>query len=364
MGSLESPNLAANNKGLKTVPPSTSNQNNILVVKQQKSSPKFGKRGLVDVLVGGTKVSLNIPPNKGETSAPTKKRRRKNPKNQSPTPVGEPLAGVATKVQEEHFTAAITTLQVLGRPIRTLVDTGAASSIISRAWVQFLKMEEQIQAGDKRFVDARGKRIPVHGKVTLPVEFGSRTFHWTFWVADVLIAPIILGINILKDGKVDVRKGIVTIHGEKQPISITTQEGAFVAVVANHNASLVAGSTQWIEGRVIYNNIYQRPTRREVIITGLQQPKLAVASMLTKTQVEQRPSGMHEIVALNILNASPRRQEVRRGTVLAVVENIACISSITYWDDEQDECYNAILSTTIESSAGTEVALPKKSFGS
>jgi hypothetical protein len=49
-------------------------------------------------------------------------------------------------------------------------------------------------------------QIPIAGIVVLPLEISDTTVNWCFLMADSLVTPLILGVDILKGGVVSLKK--------------------------------------------------------------------------------------------------------------------------------------------------------------
>ena len=110
---------------------------------------------------------------------------------------------------EEKWTAAFTVVKVYGRGIRALADTGATANAIAMNWVKYLNLENSIIPVEEGFVSAQGSKFISKGIVEIPITFGNNEFTWTFRVVDDLVCPIVIGMNTLHSGSVNLKERYV-----------------------------------------------------------------------------------------------------------------------------------------------------------
>ncbi|CAC5422815.1 unnamed protein product [Mytilus coruscus] len=88
--------------------------------------------------------------------------------------------------------------------IHTLVDTGAAVSVINTKTYQSLQVDKLYPVDKSDVLGVRGVNdniIRVLGKVTLPVEIGKLTLFHDFYILDDVNMPLILGRDFMHDQK-------------------------------------------------------------------------------------------------------------------------------------------------------------------
>ena len=100
---------------------------------------------------------------------------------------------------------------MMNKVIHALADTDASHSVITMEWLKYLKLDHLIVYTDECLATAQNIKFPIQGKVIIPVEFGSKTFDWEFYMAKELICPMILRMNILHEEAICPRKQIVKI---------------------------------------------------------------------------------------------------------------------------------------------------------
>ena len=93
-----------------------------------------------------------------------------------------------------------------GKQIKALADTDASSSIVALNWVKYLKLEHLITPIEESFLSAQGSKMLVEGTINIPITFGNKEFMWTFRVAKELICPMIIGMDILHEGSINLKK--------------------------------------------------------------------------------------------------------------------------------------------------------------
>ncbi|CAC5411206.1 unnamed protein product [Mytilus coruscus] len=91
--------------------------------------------------------------------------------------------------------------------IHTLVDTGAAVSVINTNTYKALQVDKPYPIDKSDLLGVRGVNdnfIRVLGKVTLPVEIGKLTLFHDFYILDDVNMPLILGRDFMHDQKAEI----------------------------------------------------------------------------------------------------------------------------------------------------------------
>ncbi|CAC5382914.1 unnamed protein product [Mytilus coruscus] len=91
--------------------------------------------------------------------------------------------------------------------IHTLVDTGAAISVINTKTYNSLQVDKLHPVDNSDLLGVRGVNdnfIRVLGKVTLPVEIGKLTLFHDFYILDDVNMPLILGRDFIHDQKAEI----------------------------------------------------------------------------------------------------------------------------------------------------------------
>ncbi len=217
-----------------------------------------------------------------------------------------------------EWTAAFTVLKIQNKPIRTLADTGASHSVIAETWVEYLGMTGKIIPTAREMVDTQKQKIPVRGVIELPVEFGTKVYDWTFRVAPNLICPMILGINVLHEGSVNLLKRRVTIRKESMPISITLEEMHQPTVVAAINLSLPPYTQKFIKGRLIPDEMDESlPGASNTMILNTKGDSGYDVLVNSTTMKAEGAKKSTEYVITMVENRTPVKRTIMKGTILA-----------------------------------------------
>ena len=218
--------------------------------------------------------------------------------------------------REKKWTAAFTMLTVKSRNIRALIDTGASHSVIALSWLKYLQMDHLIQKAEVHMVDAQKVAIPILGTVTIPVDFGNKTFEWDFKVAETLICPMIIGMNVLHEAVVKMKNRKVKIQDQAIPICITLEELQQHAIVSTVNKKLPPQSITKIEGRIIKNDIWEEDPPKQYIVNSN-------STVLNDQLVESYTRNKVECVTFMLVNETSMRLEVRKGDILAFAQDLS-----------------------------------------
>ena len=102
-------------------------------------------------------------------------------------------------------------------PIKSLIDTGARRSCITKSVADKLKIPIQTSSSDiDCLYGADGHPIPIFGTVLVDVVINGLRMPTTFQVMDKIIFPVILGIDFLTENHavIDTSHGIVSFHDD------------------------------------------------------------------------------------------------------------------------------------------------------
>ncbi|CAC5424730.1 Retrovirus-related Pol polyprotein from transposon 297 [Mytilus coruscus] len=110
--------------------------------------------------------------------------------------------------------------------IHTLVDTGAAVSVINTKTYQSLQVDKLYPVDKSDLLGVRGVNdhfIRVLGKVTLPVEIGKLTLFHDFYILDDVNMPLILGRDFMHDQKAEISfpKQVLSLQNGMTEVSLS-----------------------------------------------------------------------------------------------------------------------------------------------
>ena len=230
---------------------------------------------------------------------------------------------ISTITNAEKWTAAFTITQVNGKQVRTLADTGATSSIVSLNWVKHFNLEHLVEFNEELFMSAQKSTFSTQGNVCLPVTFAEKEFLWNFKVAENLICPMILGLDILNTGSVNLKNRYVEIEGLRQPITITLGELKQATVMAISNRTIQPGSYHEIKGRIIKDSIIDDKLEPQTYILnagGIVAVNQLVSSNLIKAEGARQIS---EYVVVRVFNKTQKKIQIKKGTIIATAESVS-----------------------------------------
>ncbi|VDI48903.1 Hypothetical predicted protein [Mytilus galloprovincialis] len=110
--------------------------------------------------------------------------------------------------------------------IHTLVDTGAAVSVINTNTYKSLQVDKPYPVDKSDLLGVRGVNdnfIRVLGKVTLPVEIGKLTLFHDFYILDDVNMPLILGRDFMHDQKAEISfpKQVLSLQNGMTEVSLS-----------------------------------------------------------------------------------------------------------------------------------------------
>jgi len=113
------------------------------------------------------------------------------------------IMGMVGKGNSKKYTGAMVMIQISGKQVKVLIDSGACETLIARSWVEYLGLkkmiDEDIEAPDNlRGVD--GEFLGVKGAILLKMNISGKEVKWSMWVADKMIILLIIG-NDFHDGR-------------------------------------------------------------------------------------------------------------------------------------------------------------------
>ena len=111
------------------------------------------------------------------------------------------------------WTAVFAIATIMSKQIRMLIDIGASHFVIALSLLKYLNLEHLMKKTNKRMINAQKEPIPIKGKVTLPIEIGNKVFEWKFRVAEKLVCPMIMGMNVLHDATIKLKGQKLKING-------------------------------------------------------------------------------------------------------------------------------------------------------
>jgi len=139
----------------------------------------------------------------------------------------EQMKKIDKKVEEQRTIAAVTTeretkrrkknkykewkgvtayIMIAGKRVRTLVDMGAFELVIGKKCVQRLGLEERIVQQQTSFKGVEGLKMEIEGWIDLEVVLNDKKVVWRVWVAEHVVVPMIIGINVLNDTMVNLKE--------------------------------------------------------------------------------------------------------------------------------------------------------------
>ena len=250
-------------------------------------------------------------------------------------------------VESTKWTSAYTILKVLNKPIRVLADTGASCSVISYEWLKYMKLQDSLIKTEVNIVDAQKVKIPVMGIATIPVEFGRKTYQWPFRVAEKLICPMILGMNVLNTGCIHLKERYVEVDNERMPITITLNEFEQETILSAINVVIPPWTLQpkEVKGELMKgSNELDDTTVNTYIINsgGSVQTNTLVTSIKKKNDGAKQ---VHEYVPVHVVNLTNKKKIIRKGDILATAEKLTeeQINAFCEFTPEKEQVNNTII---------------------
>ena len=232
---------------------------------------------------------------------------------------------VASMDKGRKATGAIAIVEIEGKQVKALVDSGACITIIAKSWIQHL--------GLKRFMDKRatipqglrgvsGEYLRIEGKINLRIRIGKKLVEQQAWVAEKAVVPLILG-NDMHIGKsvIDCVWSVWVYEEEEVPIQLeqTRLIGAVRTVVAAEKIRIPSWAGIWGIGRIVDEG-GDNCERRTVEMIGLKWGQIGVqiGSGIMETYIRKDNQGVKkEEVKIEIINKGD--VACRRGGVIIMI---------------------------------------------
>ena len=102
---------------------------------------------------------------------------------------------IVGKGNSKKYTGAIVMIQITGKQVKALIDSGACETLIARSWVEYLGLKKMINKDIKvpdniRKID--GEFLEVKGVILLKMNISKKEVKWRVWVVDKIIIPLII----------------------------------------------------------------------------------------------------------------------------------------------------------------------------
>jgi len=102
---------------------------------------------------------------------------------------------IVGKGNSKKYTGAIVMIQITGKQVKALIDSGACKTLIARSWVEYLGLKKMINKDIKvpdniRKID--GEFLEVKGVILLKMNISKKEVKWRVWVVDKIIIPLII----------------------------------------------------------------------------------------------------------------------------------------------------------------------------
>jgi len=237
----------------------------------------------------------------------------------------------------EEETGALVLLEIEGKMTKSLTDTGAYLTVMAIEWARYLGIEDKIDRTQfpKETNGVTGNGVKFIGRAQVAVKIGKKTVFWNTWIAENIMIPFIIGMDILKNSNLLLKNEKVwKYEGERIPINITKgdiKKRGIAIVMAIDKAILPEHSAQWVIGEIITCG-RKEPKDREAEITGIKTPEWEVSNGLAQTKVVKDEKGYREYVYLDIENKNEEATRINKGEVLALIEETETIASISIQD--------------------------------
>ena len=102
---------------------------------------------------------------------------------------------IVGKGNSKKYTGAMVMIQITGKQVKALIDSGACETLIARSWVEYLGLKKMINKDIKvpdniRKID--GEFLEVKGVILLKMNISKKEVKWRVWVVDKIIIPLII----------------------------------------------------------------------------------------------------------------------------------------------------------------------------
>ena len=201
--------------------------------------------------------------------------------------------------------------EVNGKEIRWLMDTGASHTLIDSShnldWDKFHRTPNEIQ----ELVGADGTPFPVICTVIMPIKLAGKIFHHRVIVVENLVARAIIGTDLIKHAKCDIRLW----KGPEQRITFAHEWNTSDTVNCLENGT----STVKIKESITIPAGYQAKVS---LMTGLKETEgIATCNNCEFVDCAVKSGRYGEFQGV-VNNNSTRDIEYRRGQVVGIFEEI------------------------------------------
>ncbi|GFX67009.1 retrovirus-related Pol polyprotein from transposon 412 [Trichonephila clavipes] len=179
-----------------------------------------------------------------------------------------------------------------------------------------IKRETYLDLAPRGATDRDGKKIDIHGKLKVKIQFGDTTYQHAVYVADIA-DPFILGLDFLKEHgfTLDFNKNeLRSIHEEVTIFKIEHRSEPIRQVTANENITI--------------------PPRTEIIVTGYIGNDVSFNSGLIGS-AENKANGLliastlvdlsRKTIPVRICNVTEIPRVFQKGEVLATCSPVTCV---------------------------------------
>ncbi len=214
--------------------------------------------------------------------------------------------------EKENITAAYVVVKIHNKSVKALADSGASHNVVALTWIRRLKLEHQIRTSSVELVDAQNRKINVHGEIEIEVEFGKKTFSWTFQIAETLFCPLIIGMEVLKDSDCNFKKKYIELEGQQVSVMYTVQDHIDCSTItAVENKVVPPHTAMIIKGDMLHNNETQLK-EQTYLVKGI---GMVVNDVLETSIIDNKNN--KESIMLLVENHTQKKHHVKRGDILA-----------------------------------------------
>ena len=230
-------------------------------------------------------------------------------------------------IEERKFTGAIAMVQIRGKQVKALVDSGACATLIARTWVEHLGLNKRVDEEAEVPRDLQGvagEYLGVKGALQLRMKIGEKEIQWKVWVANRLIMPLILG-NDFNYGKsvIDFTRGIWKYEGEEVPIQVMQKPrmGEMITVVATTKMKIPQYAAVIGVGRIVDEGGGEA-RGRTVEFNGEEWGGVKTQTGIAKTYIrkEKGKKGEEEI-KIRYINERKGAVIIRKGDVVGHIQD-------------------------------------------
>ena len=216
---------------------------------------------------------------------------------------------------------------VNGVPASILVDTGAATTVLSKCmWDRAKGQRTQLQSvANRKLVGVQGAPLQLHGIARIQLELPPETFSVSVVVADTPTADVILGRDFLRSERCTIEMGSVsdTLHvkARGQSVAIThdpSHTTPSLNVVMQESITVPPYSEVEVMG-----GIPAVAAQKPWLVEGKQTKRCAV--MVARALVEPESNK----IPVRLLNPRDVEVPIRKGSILAELEKVPTSSVVT-----------------------------------